>query len=467
MLLARAPRSLILCMIATSLLQSARAADNTYLPYSTRTRAYSGWSTVVRGDIRTLGMAGAMVGIADTMIASGDNPAGLAMTFNSVGAQLARNTMHDGHIQDRDEALKSTNMGIGASIYPWGFSLGVWTPQNEGQEYILPSNGLKSRVEVTTREYRASIARVFSDNKLSIGGSWVLGQAVRKLEYTSRQDLSRSSHSYQLGFNLGTMYQLPHRMILGATFGLPLNYDDENGGDPIAGITDFFQPIKTPWRLGTGLGWIPNRFLDVGLGIYTIGASKDVALLRDDQQRVGERVTVQPRVGFNYTFLEYRRIKAHFSMGSYLEHPRITGLGARMHGTAGLQFNISIFNVGAALDRATNYENKIVAIGVDFIRAMRWLDLIPEQKQPPQGGWFPHPFTPVEDGLPRALSRDFKQYAETPGDVIEITKEIPERFQKKVESVVETLRSETPEKEKSEPVKPAPSQKKKPKRRRN
>ena len=57
------------------------------LPYTVRTQPYNAWPTTVRGDIRTVGMAGASVGLGDTFIASTANPAGPAMTLQ--GADLS------------------------------------------------------------------------------------------------------------------------------------------------------------------------------------------------------------------------------------------------------------------------------------------------------------------------------------------------------------------------------------------
>ena len=69
------------------------------LPYSLRTHEYSAWDTTVRGDLGTVGMAGATVGLGDTRIGSVDNPAGLGMTLDSTGIEITGSSIQDGYIQ--------------------------------------------------------------------------------------------------------------------------------------------------------------------------------------------------------------------------------------------------------------------------------------------------------------------------------------------------------------------------------
>src|SRR5690242_18290289 len=67
----------ILALMA--LTSPARGADP--LRYDQRQHRYNGLSATVTGDIRTVGMAGATVGLADTFLTASNNPAGCSMTL--------------------------------------------------------------------------------------------------------------------------------------------------------------------------------------------------------------------------------------------------------------------------------------------------------------------------------------------------------------------------------------------------
>src|SRR3954465_6490571 len=119
----------ICIFLVTANLHSARALD--LLPYSTRTHTYSAWSTAARGDLRTVGMSGATVGLADTFIAALDNPAGLAMTLNGIDANFTTNFVYDGNIQSFDKSKGFYDFGIASDSYPWGFSIGLVSNAHE------------------------------------------------------------------------------------------------------------------------------------------------------------------------------------------------------------------------------------------------------------------------------------------------------------------------------------------------
>src|SRR5690606_250904 len=75
------------------------------LPYGTRTRPYSGYLEGATGDVQTIGMAGATVGLGDTLVGALDNPAGLALTLDSTGALYSQNSISDKTIQNPNERL--------------------------------------------------------------------------------------------------------------------------------------------------------------------------------------------------------------------------------------------------------------------------------------------------------------------------------------------------------------------------
>jgi hypothetical protein len=417
------------------------------IPYTDRTHAYTGWSGVVRGDIRTIGMAGAMVGLGNTFIASGDNPAGLAMTLPGVQLQVTGNRIHDGDLQEYEQTLKTNNLGLAASLYPYGFSVGWWTPHNEGQKYVLPDGRIiDPRIEVN--EFRLSAAHVLFHDRFSLGASVIFGKAMERLSFPDQPSLDRQETSYSVGLGLGAMIKLPRRVILGVAFTPSMHYSADPGAHPTEGISRFFEPVHTPVRMRLGLGWIPNRFFSAGAGVYFLGATQNTALLGDDSRSIGELVTLQPRVGAEYRWAEFKEFKADLALGTYLVPSRIQNSPTRLHGTFGTSFNLWVVNLGWGIDVAPRYTNYIYTAAIDVLRLFRKLDLIREDWHPPNGGLFPPMTRYSEDGLPRPLVKNWST-RKKPTNILEIGKEFPERLQKKVEELQKVITGETP--------RPAPS----------
>lgn len=417
---------LILTTLATAFAQLAPV-----LPYSTRTRAYNGWSSFARGDLRTIGLAGATVGLADTYIAAMDNPAGLAMTMQGVTLQFGANQIHDGNLQQYEAPIESTMYGGTANVYPYGFSFGWWTPHEEGQSYRLAPTDLPKRLEVQVREFQLSGARVFGNNRWSVGAALIFGQAQHSVG-------EATSNSFRLGGSIGVMYRFANRWLLGASYATPMEYK----GDPERQISgapvDFFQPVKSPARIAIGSGWIPNRFFQLGMGMYFLGTTEDTALLSNQAKAVGARISAQPRIGTDYLFAEFKELQARAGVGSYFEFSRTEGEPGRLHATAAVEVAIWVVGFGWGIDKAEAYTNFIYAAGVDIIKVMKKLDLIPMGYSPPRLGLFPHPFRQSDEGLPRPLVKNWKDTPPQP-DIIDIGKQLPRRLEHKLEDVRDTL----------------------------
>lgn len=413
----------------------ARAAP--LLPYSSRTQDYSGFSTTVRGDIRTIGMAGALIGLGDSFIASGENPAGLAMTFSGIGLQITGNLVHDGNMQDYGQAMTANTIGAAATKYPWGFNAGYWSPQSEGQSVQLAS-GQTAELLVHAREYRLSAARLFFDHRLSLGASLVLGQSLQSLSFPEQPELSSSDHLHSFGVSLGAMVQLPRRWLIGAFYATPMSFIADTASNPTPLLDSFYRSVRVPERFGVGIGWIPNRFFRFGASVYGIGSTPGVALLSDDRVAVGRSLTFQPRIGGSYTMFEFQELKVQAYLGSYYETSRIDGHASRLHGTAGLQMAPWIFSLGWGIDRSARYKNYIYSAGVDVIRVMQKLELIPRPWTPPLGGVLPRMGRKSDEGLPRPLVKNWSPQG--PGtNLLEIAEELPSRVQDRVEKTGEDI----------------------------
>jgi hypothetical protein len=410
---------------------SAWAQQIATLPYAARTLPYSGYNTSVRGDIRTVGMAGATVGLGDTFIAASDNPAGLAMTLNGGDFNYTTNRIHDDYIQNFDSTMFTSSLGVAFAPYPWGFSLGYAQPYLEGQSYRLQSApGDDAATTVTTRELRLGAARVFFQDKLSLGVSLNLGQVEQEIEIPNNTILNSARHAYTVGASFGAMYQLPYRILLGASAHLPMNYSSGLDATTPA-LPGFFQSVNVPARIATGVGWIPNRFFRADFTTWLIGRTTGAALLEDQSVEVGSTLTVQPRLGLAYNFVDFKDLSGTLFAGSYFEVTRVAVSSDRLHWTIGAEVKPWIFGLGWGLDEARGYKNYLVSFGVDLFKLAWKLDWIPRPWQPPRAGWLPSPMHFSDEGLSRPLVKDWKPQGPDL-DPIKVSRELPGRFKKNI-----------------------------------
>ncbi len=398
------------------------------LPYTARKLSFSGLSTSVQGDLRTVGMGGATVGLADTFIAAIDNPAGLAMTVGVGDIHYATTSIHDGHVQRFDTAPDTNSVGLALGLYPWAVSFGYLSRYREDATYSLPSLAIKPiQLSVTTREFVLSAARVFAHDRLSLGVAVILGQAVRELD-SGALKIDRSYASYTGGVSLGITGQLPRRLLLGISFSSPLHYSAASASEqktlPVPG---FFQSVEVPWRVSLGLGFVPNRFFRADLTVHLFTATPHTALVRDETALVGQSITLQPRLGIAYVFADYKEFKSTLFAGTYFESSRIATAGNRPHGTAAVEARIWIFTFGGGVDFADDYENYLFSIGVDVFGVLARLHVIPVFWTPPSNRMFPHPFKFSDAGLARPL---VAHYVATSHDVdpIKVALAIPKKL---------------------------------------
>ena len=392
------------------------AAAQVILPYPKRTLALSGLGTNVRGDIRTVGMGGATVGLADTFIASLDNPAGLGMTVGIGDIHFATTTFQDSHVQSFNEALTTQSYGLAFGFYPWAVSVGYVSPYREQATYALSStlghNPKTAELGVVVRELVLSASRVFLHDRLSVGLTLNLAQAQRTIDVPSALGGDQSFASYSAGVTVGAMLQLPKRVLLGASFSSPLHFgaaSDETQQKLV--VPGFFQSVEVPWRVSLGAGFIPNRYFRADLTIHIFTATERTALIRDEAALVGQRVTVQPHLGAAYVFADYKELKATLFLGAYFESTRIAGTSNRFHGTGGVEARIWIFTVGGGVDVADAYRSFLLSVGVDVFGVMARLRVIPPFGTPPAGKMFPRPWSASDEGLARPLVKSWKQGA--------------------------------------------------------
>ncbi len=399
------------------------------LPYTQRTRGYSGYNSTIRGDNENIGMAGATVAIPESVSSVEGNPAGTTMTMGNVTAQINSNTMTDRTITGSStRKIKSRQWGLTLTPGNWGYAISYYTPSFEAGEYESPNTNQTRDYEVSLKQIRLSVSRSLMKKKLSVGASLEMNRVLRQL---GPDDYNATGYSYKLG----AIYHLRKHFLLGASFSPAQQFGDSlatSGGPELPG---FAQPIRVPAILNLGMGWIPNRFFSIGFSVVGVGATDDTALLRDQNVTVGNHWTWQPRAGASYIIGQYKNLKINAAVGSYYEASRMENTAGRLHGTFSVQVNPYFVNTGAGIDRAERYNNLFVSVGVDIVRAMRTFGFIPKDPVPPLNGFFPKPLKMQADGLPPFLTVGEKKAHSgvSVGDAAQIIEELPQNIENKIE----------------------------------
>lgn len=397
-----------------------------------------------------MGMGGATVGLGDSFLSSAENPSGMAMTLDNADLNFSSNEVRDASVQNYSNPLLLNNYGLAMNLYPWGLSAGYVTTYREGQGYLLPSNpAVPTKLGIQVTEFRLAAARLFEiqDHFFSLGVGLNFGTAEETLDTSVGQ-------SSALGMTVGGMYQLPHRVLIGISYRPEMRYGAPVSPSAITAsiLPGFYQGIHVPGRFDVGLGWIPNRFFRGSASLGFIGEASGAALLRDEQIQTGGSLTIQPKAGMAYTFIDYRSSHAVMYGGSYLESSRIQGQASRLHATLGVEGRLWFLTAGIGTDISANYLNNTVAVGIDAIHLLEILDLIPRTWHAPYGGFFPDPFHMSDVGLARPLVKDW--HSRGPAmNPIQIGLDIPARAQRKFEELKEQLEGTAPIKTKKSPKK--------------
>ena len=384
------------------------------ISYPERTRPYSGWTAIVKGDNNTRGMAGATVALPNNIAAMENNPAGFAMTLGGFAAQLNSNTFNDPELNRSVNSLTEYQWGVGSSMPPWGF----------GITYYSPSSEQVANSEVSVRQLDATAAHLIG-KRMSVGLAIQLNKGIRTFD---GNDLSGTHVSFQLG----ALYKLENHWILGASYS-PASTIGPSDNTSVQSF-GFDQPILIPSLMELGVGFVPNRFFKAGFSIIGVTGTPNTALLYDQTISYGQNFTLQPRIGASYVLAEYSFLKVELATGSYFEVSRVDGLQNRMHATFGLDVNPWFINTGLGADLAANYSSWLVSIGVDIVRTARILGIIPKDSVSPYEGILPPALKQSADGLAEGFTLGEKK-TEAPlnaNEVKKIIEDVPTRVEEKL-----------------------------------
>lgn len=406
--------------LAIFLFFTAQAEASPRFPYAARTRDYSGWTPATQADTNTTGMAGATVALPSSISAAESNPAGFAMQTGSVSAQINRISITDRRIQPDGQSIDSSQWGLGVSPPPWGFAFTYYSPITENTTYVSPVTGHSLLTEVSLKEFRATVSRVFFDGKLALGISPGIVKAVRELgEY----EYNSTAFSYRLG----ALFQLPNHFVLGAGYAPPLKIGPRSGGRDQNELPGFNRAVLRPSMTEFGAGWVPNRFFKVGAQLSYVGSTENTGLLADETVGTGSSATWTPRVGASYVLAEFRNFKAEWAVGSYYETSRLQWASNRLHGTTALEANPYFINLGVGFDLSNGYRNVMIGIGLDLVRTLRTFEIIPKDPTPPYQGFLPRMDLVSADGLPPIMTQGEERAAPATSveDVGSMIKDVP------------------------------------------
>lgn len=401
---------LVLCF---SLVTSPGYAQYPGLGYTQRTKPYAGWTTIVKGDNNTVGMAGATIALPNSIAATEGNPAGFSMFLGGLGAQVNSNNLNDPRTTRGNADMEEYQGGVGTSDPPWGYGI---TYYSTSTEYVDSS-------QVSVRELRASVARLIGKGA-SIGVSLEYVKALREFG-------TSNYNGGTLSFQIGGLYKLTDHWIVGASFSPET--DIGPAGPEAPNFYGFNQAVKVPSLTSLGLGFVPNRFFKLGASLIMAGAVSDTALLSDQNIAYGQKINLQPRIGASCVLAEFQSFKVELAMGSYYEESRVEGTANRFHGTFGLDMNPYFINTGIGTDIASGYTNWSASIGIDLVRTARTFGIIPKDTVPPYDGFFPPPLVPSADGLPDGFTLGVEKTTAPPTvkDVKNIVAGIPDKMVEK------------------------------------
>ena len=363
-----------------------------------------------QGDVRTLGMAGAILGIPESLMATQDNPAGLTLTLDQPGIQSGRQWLKAPRVFGPNTRLETLQTQVGGGYQGWGLSFGSLSRQiDQSEDTILSQQALY-----------LGFARSFSERKLSLGVQLLLHSADLSSPLESRSGQAP-------GIGAGILYRFPYRILAGASF---------HTGSELS-LEDVRAPIHIPWRMGIGLGFAPNRALRLGVSGVWVGATSQARLLSDPSRAVGAQPQFQPRIGLSYSLLDTERADLQITSGLYHESSRITGERARLHYTYGLNMSIWLLNINAGADRAEQFHNRSIYVGLNVVKLLQRFELLPTLNTlPPEGTrkLFPNPFVMDERGLALNLVED-PSNSKKGLSLQQATQELPLRLEKKIKDL--------------------------------
>jgi hypothetical protein len=270
---------------------------------------------------------------------------------------------------------RGKGLGIAASTPDFGIFVG----------HRMPSQESSSLGNVEVQETHAGLG-------VAIGPNLSLGIAA----ITARADWegfgAPGTHASAWSLSFGARARLSKRWVLGVSArpSMPIQ---------LPAGSSYWSLVEIPSRLSASATWLTNTPFKVHFGFSAFGAQNNAVALADPNRPTARVLSVQPRLGVEYTAYKNDLTQFDLYIGSYWEPARIEGLSARMHFTGGAGLKIWAGRASIAFDRAEGYSNFIAGIGIDVLDLAVKIKLIPipesirEAKKNPQPKPFDAPVT--------------------------------------------------------------------------
>lgn len=364
---------------------------------------YNVFPTAVTGSARTVALGGAIVSDPDGYEAVFVNPAGLSslggsgIDFGSDGNNV------DNFVVDlNDPKARSLNIPIKYSYSGlrfvtesgWGVGFAVQTPfvlddvfngttrtvRRKGSVFV--ATGDVNEVVTSADTYSLAAGKSFLGDKLAVGFALNYTRVLSRYDFTpvvsAAAPFSRSVTNDGFSGDLGLIAVPAKWLRLGAVFkkGYRVGFDSGlNAGLPVAFTA--FRDVQTPDRLSIGLRLAPQEQLHLYAQARTVFAMRDTVVSGSDvfpgtagaTIESGRKNILTGAWGLEYIPYDKNDLVAKFWAGGYMEDTNIQGGYSRYHHTAGFSLAPWFLSLNMAIDRAELYNNFVVGLGVDLLKA--------------------------------------------------------------------------------------------------
>ena len=362
-----------------------------------------GWSPTAKGSIRTVGSGGALTTVGSDISAIAENPANAAMSANYVTVQVGAQFTKDLQASGEDNSyVRQPYAGLILPLEHWTFGA-VLSSAGSGQ--ISAGSDF---VRYLVREARLVAAwREPRLNRLSLGASLVLPSRTFSI---SSSELTAESAT-GVSFDLGAVVRLPKRIFVGTSYHRGYEITAAQSARQIRSLLTPMHEgrLGAPDRFEVGLGWMANRFLQMGSSLSWIRPDSRFRNLDGALTRLSQQAGYRWSLGIDLQWLETDHLFSRFTLGSYLEPAGTVDASSafRIHGTAALELEYGIALVSGALDYATGYRSYVVSFGIELGRLAQRLKVVPPSLLPDPEGVLPRStFVPNDDWLPTHLQDD-------------------------------------------------------------
>ncbi len=365
--------------------------------------AYNVFPTAVTGSARTVALGGAIVSDPDGYEAVFVNPAGLSgvggsgIDFGSDG-----NNVDNVVVDLNDPKSRSLNVPIKYAYSGlrfvtksgWGLGFAAQTPfvlddvfngttrvvRRQGTVFV--ATGDINEVSTSADTYSLAAGKSFLGEKLAVGAALNYTRARSRYNFTPvvtagapfNRTVTNDGWSGDLGMiavparwlRLGAVYKMGYRVRFSPAL---------NEGLPVAFTP--FRDVQTPDRLAFGLRLAPREELRLFALARTVFAMRDTAVSGSDvfpgaagaTLQSGRKTTLTGAWGLEYIPYDKNDLVVKFWAGGYMEDTNIQGGYTRYHHTAGFSLTPWFLSLNMAIDRAEFYDNFVVGLGVDLLKA--------------------------------------------------------------------------------------------------